>query len=270
AVQQIRCCRLPTTDYGFALRLLSMRWQIEVSENQKPVFSGESDSPVELGRQADRAEAPYSLKRIDDHWRVIVAPLEEHNVSRRHALLEAEAENYVRLTNLSTQQPVRLVDSADLLPHDSCVAPLPVVLTLGTKTIRIQAMNAEVPLRSLEEAAPAPGRASVTQATMASPAGGQVGLESLIRGLQGVLDVLHSATTSSDFLVQAARAVVDLVRLDSCRVLMLEGEEWKTQAAHTAPQVLSEKSWQPSRQILNQLRQEKKRTWQAPELAAVS
>src|SRR5262249_32707472 len=83
-------------------------------------------------------------------------------------------------------------------------------------------------------------------------------------------DVLHSATTSSDFLVQAAKAVVDLVRLDSCRALMLEGEEWKTHAAHTAPQVLSETGWQPSQQILNQIRQDKKTTWQAPELGSVA
>src|SRR5207245_9914166 len=103
-----------------------MTWQIQVSENDQLVFTGESDSPVELGRQADRSEAPYSLKRIDDHWRVIVACLEEDNVSRRHALVEAEPENYVRLTNLSTQHAVRLADGADLLPYDSCGAPLAV------------------------------------------------------------------------------------------------------------------------------------------------
>jgi adenylate cyclase len=51
---------------------------------------------------------------------------------------------------------------------------------------------------------------------------------------------------------------------------MLEGEEWKTQTVQTGPQVIPEKNWQPSRHILNQVRQEKKTSWQAPEMAAAS
>ncbi|HLJ97945.1 MAG TPA: adenylate/guanylate cyclase domain-containing protein, partial [Gemmataceae bacterium] len=58
--------------------------------------------------------------------------------------------------------------------------------------------------------------------------------------------------------------------LDSCRVLMLEGDQWKTHTLQTAPHLLTEKNWQPSRQILNQVRQEKKTSWQAPELAPAS
>jgi adenylate cyclase len=247
-----------------------MSWQIQVFENQQLVFAGQSDPPLELGRQADRAEQPFSLRYVDDRWRLTIARLEEHNVSRRHALAEAIAPHCVRLTNLSTQQPVRLVDGADLAPHDSCVVPLPVTLTLGNKAIRILDGDAdELPLRSLEEAAHPPGRASVVLSAGLTLSGGQVAPESLVRGLQGVLDVLHSAASSSDFLAQAARAVIDLVRLDSCRVLMWEGEEWKTHTVQTAPQVLPEKSWEPSQQILNQLRQEKKTCWQAPELASV-
>jgi adenylate cyclase len=247
-----------------------MSWQIQVTENHQVVYTGESDAPLELGRQSDRCEIPYSLRRVDDRWRVVIARLEEHHVSRRHALLEAVPPNRIRLTNLSTQQPIRLVSGTDLLPHDSCIVPLPVNIALGNKAIRIQANEEadEIPLRSLDEAASPPGRSSVIVGPVAATSGGQVALESLVRGLQGVLDVLHSAASSSDFLAQAARAVVELVRLDSCRVLMLEGGEWKTQTLQAAPQVLPEKNWQPSRHILNQVLQEKKTSWQAPELAA--
>src|SRR5438105_15176691 len=129
-----------------------MSWQIQVCDNQQVVFTAEADAPVELGRQADRAEVPYSAKRVGDHWRVIVARLEEHNVSRRHALVEAAAQNCVRLTNLSTQQPIRLPDGNEVTPHDSCMMTLPLTLTLGNKTIRIQENDAdEIPLRTLEE-----------------------------------------------------------------------------------------------------------------------
>jgi adenylate cyclase len=246
-----------------------MSWQIQVSENQRLIFEGESDAPVELGRQADRSEVPYSLRRIDDRWRVIVARLEEHNVSRKHALVEAGPQQRVQLTNLSTQQPIHLADGTDLRPHDSCTAPLPLTLSLGNKTVRILESDADdVPLRSLDTAASPPGRGSVSLVSLAMPDDGQVGPEGLIRALQAVLDVLHSATSSTDFLAQAARAVVDLVRLDSCRVLMREGEQWQTHTVQTAPQVLAEEDWHPSRQILDQIGQTKKTTWQAPELAA--
>src|SRR5260370_30762438 len=178
-----------------------MGWQIQVSENEQLVFAGESDPPVELGRQADRSETPYSLKQIDDNWRVVIAPLEEHNVSRRHALVETAPEKCVRITNLSTQQPVSLVDSSDIPPHDSCVAPLPVTFTVGNKTIRIQENEADdVPLRSLEEAASPPGRPSVTLATVSAPTAGQAALESPHRRLQRLLAYFHSPTYTSAFL----------------------------------------------------------------------
>jgi adenylate cyclase len=247
---------------------MTMSWQIQVSENQQLIFAGESDAPIELGRQADRSEEPYSLRRLEDHWRVIIARLEEHNVSRRHALVEAGPAKCAQLTNLSAQQPIRLADGRDLRPHDSCVAPLPLTLTLGNKMVRIQEGEADdLPLQTLEEAASPPGQGSAILATLGMPADAQIGPESLIRALQAVLDVLHSATGSPDFLAQAARAVVDLVRLDSCRVLMLEEEQWKTHTVQAAPHVLAEEDWHPSRQILNRVRQGKKTTWQAPELA---
>jgi adenylate cyclase len=250
-------------------RIADMGWQVQVSENQQVVFTVESDPPLELGRQSDRCEIPYSLKRVDDRWRVIIARLEEHYISRRHALLEAVPPNSIRVSNLSMQQPVRLVNGADLLPRDSCIVPLPVTFTLGNKAICIQAEDAdEIPLRSLEVAACPPGRGPTSLTPVVAPGGDPVALESLVRGLQGVLDVLHSAASSSDFLAQAARAVVELVRLDSCRVLMLEGDEWKTQTVQAAPQILPEENWQPSRHILNQVQREKKTSWEAPELAA--
>ena len=83
-----------------------------------------------------------------------------------------------RLTNLSTQQPIHLADGRDLQPHDSCVAPLPLTLILGNKSVRIQeADDEDVPLRSLEEAASPPGRASVPLATLAMPDDGKLGPE---------------------------------------------------------------------------------------------
>jgi adenylate cyclase len=243
-------------------------WQIQVSENQQMVFASESDAPVELGRQADRKEAPYSLRRMKDHWRVVIAPLEEHNVSQRHALVEAGPQKCAQLTNLSTEQPIHLADGTDLPPLESRVAPLPLTMLLGNKMIRIQEEDSDE--RSPDEAASPPGRATASRTTEAMPADGAPAPEGMMRALEAVLNVLHGATTSSDFLSQAARAVIDLVQLDSCRVLVLENDQWTTHTVQTAPHVLAEADWAPSRQILNQILQAKKTTRQAPELAAAS
>ncbi|HLJ91952.1 MAG TPA: hypothetical protein VKU02_02035, partial [Gemmataceae bacterium] len=152
-----------------------MGWQIQVSENQRLVFSGEAELPMELGRQADRSESPYALKQVEDRCRVIIARLEEHTVSRRHALVENAPEQGVRVTNLSTQQPVRLADGTELPPHESRIMAPPLTLTVGNKTIRILEGEAEdVPLRSLDEATSPPGRSSSAYATAAPSAGAQV------------------------------------------------------------------------------------------------
>ena len=100
-----------------------MSLQVRVSENEQTVFEGQTDLPLELGRQADRLETPYTLKRGNEQARVIVARLEEYTVSRRHALLEVAPDNHMRITNLSAQQPINVVEGRELPPHDSCIMP---------------------------------------------------------------------------------------------------------------------------------------------------
>jgi adenylate cyclase len=88
--------------------------------------------------------------------------------------------------------------------------------------------------------------------------------EHLIRWLQGAVTVLHSASSSSDFFQQAARAVVDLVGLDSCGVMLLDQGQWKPEALATDLKARHETMWQPSRQVLQQVLTEKKTVWQVP------
>jgi adenylate cyclase len=76
--------------------------------------------------------------------------------------------------------------------------------------------------------------------------------------------VLQSAAGSLDFFQQAARAVVDLVALDSTRVMLLERGEWKTQAMQRRARTQSDADANPSRRLLERLIREKRTFWEVP------
>jgi adenylate cyclase len=80
---------------------------------------------------------------------------------------------------------------------------------------------------------------------------------------------LQSAAGSSDFFQRAAHAVVDLVGLDSGRVLLLEQGEWKEQGVQAEARLTAER-WQPSQQVLGKVLEEKRTFWQLPGAATQS
>ena len=83
--------------------------------------------------------------------------------------------------------------------------------------------------------------------------------------LHAFLGLLHSAAGSEDFYVQAARALVDLVKLDSGRILFRSGSQWQEKAAQTRSPVPSLHEWRPSTRVLAGLLQQKKTFWQVPD-----
>jgi adenylate cyclase len=230
------------------------------------LFNREFSTPVELGRQNDAGEELYSAHPSGSgRWRAVIARLDEDTLSRRHALLESIDDNHVRLTNLSGKVPVRLLDGNEIAAGASRELALPITLFVGRKQVRIEPQfKRESMLRSLPGARPA-------EATMAGSrfpsltAASTVELENLLRWLQTTMEVLQSATSSSEFFFKAARAVVDIVGLDSGRVLLLENGAWVPVAVQTAHDVEIKLDWQPSHNILNQLREEKRTFWQAPD-----
>jgi adenylate cyclase len=88
-------------------------------------------------------------------------------------------------------------------------------------------------------------------------------VESLLRWLQAAIGVLHSASATFDFLNRAARAVVDLVGLDSCGVVMKKEGEWTFSAHEQASTAAGAEAWRPSRQILSQVERDKRTIWLA-------
>jgi adenylate cyclase len=222
-----------------------------------------------LGRQADGEPPPNCLVPAADARRVVLAPLADVAVSRRHARLEWLADGRLILTNLSERITLQLSDGGNVKPRASCDLTLPAVITLGSRVVRVQlaATTAPVHLQSLDEATRAPHTAAVFDApsTFPVPGAGGVDLEAVVRWLQVTLALLQSAAGANDFFDKAARAVVDLVGMDVGCVLLWEGSEWKTQAVYPVGDVPV-----PSQRVLDRVRTEKRTFWEVPDPAATA
>ena len=261
--------------------------QILVYDRQQKVYGDVFAGSVELGRQRDGREVLYSSHRDGERARLVIARLDEDTVSREHALIDLLPGGRIRLTNRSAKVSIRLSDGGELKAGTSCELPLPTVIALGRKTVRVQSAESREglgPLRGLPQATAPPGSLSgmspaasgmsrfVTLSLQSisniiNPAATDKGaqMEEVVRWLQTLMEVLSSAASSSDFFQKGAQAVVDIVGLDRGSVLLLEGGEWKSAAACAAPSCAAAADWKPSLQILNRVLQEKRTLWQDPE-----
>src|SRR5262245_39625057 len=113
--------------------------RIEVLENDKSLYSHSFTGAVELGRQSDGHEEIFTQRQVlPGYWRAVIARLDEDTLSRKHLKLEPASENLVRVTNLSTKVPVRTPDGAELPAASTRDLPLPLILLVGRKTVRVE------------------------------------------------------------------------------------------------------------------------------------
>lgn len=247
---------------------MSTPWELRVYENQNLVYADVFGDRVELGRQSKGEEAPYSKSQQGGLCRVVIAKIEEDTISRKHLLIEPLAEGRCRFSNLSKQQMVRFGDNRQLGPGASCEVSIPLMFTLGVKTVRVQALEASgLEIQGLPEATLAPGRAeNMTRgfASLVQNRGRSLESDDVVRWLQATMGVMQSAASSLEFFPKAASALVDLIGLDTGRVLLLDHGEWKVQAQQSGAPTSSEGDWQPSRQVLAKVVAEKKTFWQTP------
>jgi adenylate cyclase len=250
-------------------------WQIKIYENKQLVHSAEVDGAVILGRQSDKEPGPYFARKDGDLWRVVIARLGEIAISRRHVRIDPLDDERLRLTNLSQTLAVRFPDGKELKPGDTTELDVPIVMALDRKTIRIQSPERESDqLFSLVNATAAPGSPAASApklSTIVAQREGTSGLniEEIVTWLQAAMDVLQAAAGSSDFFQKAARAVVELVDMDTGRVLVLRNGEWSMEAVYTANSGTANLRG-PSQSILGKLLREKRTFWQMPTGSAMT
>ena len=233
---------------------------VRVYDKQQPVCFVEASVPVELGRQRRGEEELYSFATLPGRIRLVVAPFAEVAVSREHALVEMVGPERVQISNESKTLPIVGEDRTNLTPGQKREFDLPVLLFLGRRTVRLEAGKPTANLlNSLPNAtrapnavnAPSAGAAPLPLSVTSSPDGA-----TLFRWLQCVMDVLQVAATTESFYASAARALVELARLDAGRVLRWSAGGWNTVALFgNAVEVVSQT-------VLEHVRFDRRTYWQ--------
>lgn len=233
------------------------RLRLEIYQRGALVHAAEVNRPLELGRQESAQEPLFARQPGSLADRLVFAPLQQNMISRRHLRAEPSGEDRVKLTNLATKGTLELADGP-LNPGGSREVALPYQLAFAG--YRLDFLPAA--------ARPHPG---ITSSFLADDdslptSHGSLDLasfdpeqsESLIGWLQAITTLLQSAAHSQDYFERAATALVDLVGLDSGRVLLYESGRWREVARHAA-------SWadgrtagrEPSLRMLEKMRESK-------------
>lgn len=246
--------------------------RFEVYQQGRRLYAAQFNGPLELGRQQSPEEALFQTTAVAEGQRVAVAQLDGSLVSRRHLLIEPTAEDRVRISNLTAKNAIRLRDGV-VGPGSQRELFLPCSFHAGDLEIRVAPLvSTASDLHSLMQPAVAPGslppRAAASSLRL--PALNQHDSESVVAWLQTVTMVLQSAASSEDFFQRAANAVVDVVGLDSGHALLCRGDRWEPVAAKNALGAPRPADWQPSRRVLEAMREERKTTWrQGTDVSAV-
>lgn len=246
------------------------RWQLRVYDSGH-LYVADLTGCAEIGRQQTKEEVQPSHTLHNDGWRVVIAPVEDNSISRQHLAVEPLTDGRFLLCNKSNKLLVGLPNNQNLDPGATTKVSFPIVLRVGRKILRLQPPEVDQDLKSLPMATLAPGASSLLPGMRVSfgRAEGQgMQTDQLMAWIQAFLGLLQSAAGSEDFYVKAARALVDLVKLDSGRVLFRTAGQWEEKAGHLSEHKTAQREWRPSSRILNNVLRDKKTFWQVPELSS--
>jgi adenylate cyclase len=252
--------------------------KLRIFDTTGQIFADDFSGPIELGRQDKGEQGPFtrSTDRNRDCARLVIAPHTEDSVSRQHALLTAVGDSSVRIENVSKQVPIPVSeDGLVLKPGESKEFTLPWVISLGRKTIRILANSEEHKnLQSLGSVTSPPGSTlgnlppRFHSLNLSAPGGGTAGMspQDIVHWLKTILELLQSATGTSEFLDRAAQAVVELVGLDSGRTILYENDQWKPVSIRTATRIPVDQVAPASRLVLRRVLEERRTLFEKPDV----
>ena len=174
--------------------------------------------PLEFGRGPRRGDIPRVL--IQDAY-----------VSKDHVRVEEQPSGELRVDNLSTKQPIVLSTGPIATGASALVRP-PVRLGIGDTYIDVDyAIPEEVDSDSLKTVMQ-PLRSLTTpeaRETMRNLGAGPTA-ELLTQWFEAVVAIQRSSPSSPEYHDQTARALVDLVHLDTGLLLLRHGDAWRVEA----------------------------------------
>lgn len=231
-----------------------MLWILVSSKTERERFL-HREGPLEIGR-GPRREVPR---------RVLLDP----TVSTNQLHLEQLDENRIQLRNLSAKVTIRLADGSLIDPGRELSASLPARLQIGDTLLEIESKNpdeSEVDPDALKTIRPPLAAGSYGQ-TMTPHLGDAPGSDELARWFEALVGVQRAAASSPDFFAQTARAVVELIGLDSGFVLLRRNGDWYPMACYPPH---DDASSQFSRLILDTVVRERRTFYHAGQFQATT
>ena len=245
--------------------------EIKIYENHRLLFSSRFDGALEIGRQQPNEPPPFGFSGTAPNKRLIVASLEDREVSRRQAKFELIEDGRICITNLSSSTAIGISSGELIDPGALQQVSLPAVLQLGDKVVRLLEHEPEIegPAHFERLASPTllPGEykgALQWIASLASPSMDGFSHENLLEWLQAAMAVFQNPASSNKFLVDVAVSIASLTNLDCAAVMLLEQDRWEIKAFHSPKGTVAKETWQPSLTILNEILKDKTTIRQLP------
>src|SRR5262249_38251472 len=184
-------------------------------------------------------------------------------LSSRHVQLEPLPDGRVRVTNVSTNFPLKVAELPDdLACGEAVVLAPPIRIALGRRSVSVFASGEEQGPQTLSVKTRAPGHPETLGPGRPSfPRLEPTQLDPLSAWLQETVGVLQSAAGSDDFLARSAEALVAIVGLHAARVFLRRGDGWESAAESpgAAP------SAGPSEHVLAEVLRQERTVWLHPQ-----
>ena len=244
---------------------------LEIHQKDGAIWSMDVLGSLEIGRQ--RIGEPNPIAFIQGSGengfdRLVVAPLAEASFSRRQITLELINPKTLRLTNTS-KKPWQLDVETMLEPNQVVEKSIPCSFALHTLLFKIHSDSQNIPVEEVEifhsisESVSGHGTILEQSNKLANVTDAE--FIDIVNWLQMTMQVLQGTIGSQDFIKEAAVALVDIVGLESGRVLLGAPGNLKVATAHP-PEFLDIKNWEPNKNIVKRLSEFKKTIWHTGEI----
>lgn len=244
---------------------------LEIHQKDGTIWRMDVLGSLEIGRQ--RIGEPNPIQFLQGSGengfdRLVVAPLAEAAFSRRQITLELINAKTLRLTNTS-KKPWQLDVETMLEPNQVVEKSIPCSFALHTLLFKIHSDSQNIPVDEVEIfhsiTDSVSGHATILEQSNKLANVTDAEFIDIVNWLQMTMQVLQGTIGSQDFIKEAAVALVDIVGLESGRVLLGAPGNLKVATAHP-PEFLDIKNWEPNKNIVKRLSEFKKTIWHTGEI----
>ncbi len=232
---------------------------LKIYHGNQLVFGDYLTGPLRVGRQEIGEREPYDFVETKYGRKLVIAGLQENTVSRNQGLIEPVSEGMIRIQNSSPNVDIE-TDTGQVCRHnESCETPIPVLLTIGDRSIRLEPViedqSSDSELQTLAQPTLAPGQQredAPALADLLAEEGANLDAESLMQWFLDTMAVFQRGTTIAEFLEHATNALADRIGLDYAAALLWNEERWRI-ATSVGPE-----SSMPSERLLDRVRVDKR------------